>query len=211
MTEEHENTVELMGYYGGDTTHALSAWTSTSRELTDEKRARIGKLLADLAKDKHGTPFEKSAIHFLVKCDIVTHYQLLKHRIGVSINSESARYKELKDDRCFYVPTDWDDEEQARYEIFMESALKKYHETLARLKQKGYSTKRAKETARYYLPLGKQLKLDILYNFRSFMHMVGLRKPDSAQLEIRRLTDKKLELVRGTGAFRESLRAFGYE
>ena len=36
------NHVELVGTYGGDETHCLSAWTSTSRELTDEKRPAVG-------------------------------------------------------------------------------------------------------------------------------------------------------------------------
>jgi hypothetical protein len=39
------NKVELLGWYGDDTTIALSAWTSTSRELTEEKKARIPKLI----------------------------------------------------------------------------------------------------------------------------------------------------------------------
>ena len=39
------NTVELLGHYGSDETIACSAWTSTSRELTDGKRERIGKLI----------------------------------------------------------------------------------------------------------------------------------------------------------------------
>jgi thymidylate synthase ThyX len=81
---KHPNSVELVGHYGGDETHALSAWTSTSRELTDEKRERIPILLARLARDGHHTPFEKSALHFLVTTDIATHIHLLKHRIGVS-------------------------------------------------------------------------------------------------------------------------------
>jgi hypothetical protein len=45
-----KNSVELMGWYGSDETHALSAWTSTSRDLTDEKRERIPQLLQMLAK-----------------------------------------------------------------------------------------------------------------------------------------------------------------
>lgn len=32
-----KNTVELIGHYGSDEIIALAAWTSTSRELTDEK------------------------------------------------------------------------------------------------------------------------------------------------------------------------------
>jgi hypothetical protein len=35
------NKVELIGFYGDDEVHAGSAWTSTSRDITDEKRARI--------------------------------------------------------------------------------------------------------------------------------------------------------------------------
>jgi len=32
------NKVELIGWYGGDEAIACSAWTSTSRELSDEKQ-----------------------------------------------------------------------------------------------------------------------------------------------------------------------------
>ena len=35
-----DNKVELLGHYGSDETIACSAWTSTSRNLTDEKKAR---------------------------------------------------------------------------------------------------------------------------------------------------------------------------
>ena len=34
------NTVELLGYYGSDEVIACSAWTSTSREISEEKRQR---------------------------------------------------------------------------------------------------------------------------------------------------------------------------
>jgi thymidylate synthase ThyX len=54
----------------------------------------------------HETPFEKCTVHFLVNCDIASHIHLLKHRIA-SINAESARYKELKEDK-FYLPEDWE-------------------------------------------------------------------------------------------------------
>lgn len=83
-----QNKVEILGHYGGDLTHSLSAWTSTTRDLTDDKVKRIPKLLKMLADDKHGTPFEKSAIHFLITVEQPSHIHLLKHRIGVSINGE---------------------------------------------------------------------------------------------------------------------------
>jgi hypothetical protein len=43
-----KNNVELLGYYGNDEIIACSAWTSTSRELTEEKRKRIPKLIDQL-------------------------------------------------------------------------------------------------------------------------------------------------------------------
>lgn len=204
-----DNKVELIGFYGSDTTHGLSAWTSTSRDLSDEKRNRLPKLLNMLGSEGHHTPFEKSMLHFLVTTDIATHIHLLKHRVGVSINAESARYKELKDDK-YYVPHDWDNEERQKYISFMQDALKQYHDTLNRLVEKGVPRKRAKESARLYLPYGNQITADISFNFRSLMHFQGLRNSEHAQLEVRELAQKMLQLVKDTGQFNESLKAFGY-
>ncbi len=81
-----ENTVELIGMYGSDMTHGLSAWTSTSRDLTDEKRNRLPTLLEMLADNGHHTPYEKSMLHFLVTAEAASHIHILKHRIGVSVN-----------------------------------------------------------------------------------------------------------------------------
>jgi thymidylate synthase (FAD) len=203
------NKVELIGSYGDDLTHGLSAWTSTNRELSDEKRGRVGKLLHQLGSEGHHTPFEKSMLHFLVTTDIATHIHLLKHRIGVSINGESARYKELKDDKI-YVPMDWDEEDCKEYLDFMELSLQKYHESLARLVAKGVPRKRAKESARFYLPYGNQITADISFNWRSFMHFQELRNSEHAQLEVRELAQRMLEQVRELGVFPLSLKAFGY-
>jgi cytolysin (calcineurin-like family phosphatase) len=35
-----QTAVELLGHYGDDTVHASSAWTSTSRDLSEEKAKR---------------------------------------------------------------------------------------------------------------------------------------------------------------------------
>lgn len=204
---QQDNTVELIGFYGSDETHALSAWTSTSRDLSDEKRERIPQMLSTLARAGHHSVFEKSSLHFLVTTEIATHVQLLKHRIGVSINAESARYKELKEDK-YYVPVDWPEEEKELYIEHLESSLQKYHSTLERLVQGGMSRKRAKESARLYIPYGNQITADVMFNWRSFNHFLTLRYSSHAQLEIRMLARKMLELVRDTGAFDATLRAF---
>lgn len=204
----HGNKVELMGTYGGDETHALSAWTSTSRDLTDDKRSRIGKLLFMLASEGHGTPFEKSSLHFLVTTELASHVHLLKHRMS-SLNAESARYKELKDDK-FYVPTDWDSDEQTMLIKHCKESISNYHNCLARLIEKGVPRKRAKESARFYLPYANQLTADVMFNFRSFMHFIGLRNSENAQLEIREIASSMLKLVSNQGNFNLSLDAFGW-
>lgn len=218
---KNSNTVELVGTYGSDITHSLSAWTSTNRDLDTvdkkgvSKRERIGPLLKMLAENGHHTPFEKSALHFLVKTDIASHIHLLKHRVGVSINGESARYKELKEDKL-YIPADWPDVEKKLYENHMKTVYENYHNSLEKLFEyyisigeiKSYARKRAKESARFYLPYGNQITCDVQFNFRSFSHFIKLRYSKHAQLEIRDVAMKMLTLVKNTGDFNLTLKAF---
>ncbi len=207
MISEHTNKVELIGTYGSDEIHAMSAWTSTSRELTEDKKGRIDGLLNMLASEGHHTPFEKSSLHFLITTDIASHIHILKHRIGVSVNAESARYKELKDDK-FYIPTDWKNDEQAQLIKHCEDCLFKYHDTIKRLIAAGMPKKRAKESARFYLPYANQITSDVMFNFRSFMHFAKLRDSEHAQFEIREIAQQMLGLVSATNNFNLSLNAF---
>lgn len=204
-----ENKVELLGYYGGDESHALSAWTSTSRDLTEDKKGRIDKLLKILAENGHHTPFEKSYLHFLVTCDTASHIHLIKHRIGVSVNAESARYKELKEDK-YLIPQDWPEDLQKRFEEEIIKSYRSYHSFIVELQERGFDRKRAKESARFILPYANQLTLDVGFNFRSFMHFQGLRNKLEAQNEIAEIAEEMLTLIRNTNKFNLSLRAFGY-
>jgi flavin-dependent thymidylate synthase len=268
----HNNKVVLLGYYGGDKTHALSAWQSTGFDIDDDyeqlinsasfdseyvdrlfeltkgqKQKSVQELLTFLAENNHHTPFEKSTLHFQVRADIATHIQFLKHRIGVSINTESARYKELEDK--YYLPSDWaefdglkldltqvasffwdeedeDDEEldediEANIEEVLEQDILTtldwyaqlghdlYHEACAKLTPV-VGRKRAKETARYFLPYCKQLDFDVCFNFRSFMHFQRLRNSKHGQKEIKLLAQTMLELVENIPdkPFELSLQAF---
>lgn len=202
------NTVELLGYYGTDLVHAQSAWTSTSRDLSNEKLERVGALLNMLASEGHHTPFEKSSLHFLVTVDQATHIHLLKHRIGVSINGESARYKELKEDK-YYIPEDWDETLQQDLIDFTEEANEYYHKFLEILTPK-IGRKRAKESARFFKTFNSQITMDVMFNWRSFAHFLKLRNSEHAQKEVRELAQQMLQLVKEIPGdpFEKTIKAF---
>lgn len=202
------NSVELLGYYGSDVVHAQSAWTSTSRDLTAEKLGRVDKLLNMLASEGHHTPFEKSALHFLVNVDQATHIHLLKHRIGVSINGESARYKELKEDK-YMIPSEWSNTWKNKLTEYTNEGNKLYHEALE------YFTpilgrKRAKESARYFKTFNSQISMDVMFNWRSFYHFQKLRNDEHAQKEVRLLAQEMLDLVKNIegNPFEKTIAAF---
>ena len=188
------NQVELLGHYGDDLIHACSAWTSTSRELTDEKLERVPKLLKMLASEGHHTPFEKSSLHFLVTVDQATHIHLLKHRIGVSINGESARYKELKEDK-YIIPEDWNQEWKDHLIWITKISNKAYHRCLEELTPV-LGRKRAKESARFFKTFNSQITMDVMFNWRSFAHFQQLRNSEHAQVEVRELAQQMLDLAK---------------
>jgi len=213
------NRVSLIGHYGNDALIAQAAWVSTSSELTEEKQKRIPQFIEKLWVEGHETPFERGVLHFQVLLSIDVHIQLLKHRIGVSVNSESARYKELKGDN-YYLPEDWegifvqetvwDDDgdyvlgvndgiKDAEYWI---NTLKKYtklgndlyHQCLKDLTPV-LGRKRAKESARYFKTYNSQIVSDVQFNMRSFANFIKLRNSPHAQKEIREIAQQMWALV----------------
>ena len=223
------NRVELIGYYGDDSIIACSAWTSTSRDLTDEKKERIPKLIKNLWVNGHETPFEKGVVHFLVDTEIASHIHIIKHRIA-SVNAESARYKELKEDK-YYLPEDWKnvmrggkcvkvfgEDIQLGEETWM-SVLEEYtkygnilyHECMKDL-EPILGRKRAKESARFFKTYNSQIQADVSFNMRSFANFLKLRRDSRAQLEIYQIADQMLKLVKNIegNPFEHTLKAWGY-
>lgn len=231
------NKVELLGYYGTDLVHAQSAWTSTSRDLSEDKLERVDKLLNMLAKEGHHTPFEKSSLHFLVTVDQATHIHLLKHRVGVSINGESARYKELIEDKM-YIPEDWkalktseelfihDEDTDGNDEggelswkegtewasilqDYTELSNYLYHAALKDLTPV-LGRKRAKESARFFKTFNSQITMDVMFNWRSFAHFLKLRDSEHAQKEVREIAQQMLHKVKEIpgNPFEKTIKAF---
>ena len=228
-----QNKVELLGHYGSDEVIACSAWTSTSRNLTDEKKARVKSLINMLWINGHETPFEKGTVHFLVDTDIASHIHLLKHRIS-SLNAESARYKELKEDK-YFLPEDWGDVKLSKdaeivvnlpygdalfateddkwsdiLKDYTELGNKLYHQCVEDLTP-ALGRKRAKESARFFKTYNSQIQADVMFNMRSFANFQKLRNSEHAQVEIRDIAREMLELVKTIDGnpFKHTLEAWG--
>ena len=205
-----KNKVEILEYAGSDISHARAAWASTNQEVTPDKIERIPKLLKFLADNEHGTPFEHSMLSFHVQGDIASHIHCLKHRTGVSINTESARYKEMKDD-LFYLPEEFAYQNNDYLPNLIEDLHTLYHQSLSFLvDNKKIDRSRAKEVARYVLPYSHQLRWVMTFNFRSFMHFQKLRNSEHAQVEIKEIAENMLDLVKyqTDSKFTHSLQAF---
>jgi len=232
MMPMNDNKVELIGVYGSDEIIACSAWTSISRNLTEEKKNRIPKMIKSLWYDGHHTPFEKGIVHFLVDTDIASHIHLLKHRIS-SMNAESARYKELKEDK-YYLPEDWKGITATNDSYFnflngedlgicgenwptilkeyTDLGNKLYHDCLKDL-EPILGRKRAKESARYFKTYNSQIQADVSFNMRSFANFLKLRDSEHAQKEIREIVQKMIVEVKNIegNPFKHTLAAWGYE
>lgn len=220
----NDNKVELLGFYGSDNVIACSAWTSTSRDLTEEKLNRVDKLINMLWSEGHHSVFEKGMVHFLVDTEIASHIHFLKHRMS-SFNGESARYKELKEDK-FYIPEDWDvltkgrdtNTWQDNLVNFTHMSNIMYHRALEELTPV-LGRARAKESARFFKTYNSQIQGDVSFNMRSFANFLKLRYRDPrgdnkihAQKEIADIAKQMLDLVKGIegNPFEHTIKAWGY-
>jgi thymidylate synthase (FAD) len=147
----------------------------------------------------------------------------LKHRIA-SINAESARYKELKEDK-FYIPEDWSIERTDDIQFgdsdafnwadtlmqYTELGNKLYHACLKDL-EPTLGRKRAKESARFFKTYNSQIQADVSFNMRSFANFLKLRNSEHAQLEIREIAQEMLKLVKNIEGepFKFTLKSWGY-
>jgi len=233
----HKNSVELITYMGNDSLHSLAAWSSTFAEFdidmpenienrvdvivnhilnNGKKKRTVAELLAFLAENEHTSPFRFSSFVFAATTDIATHIQKLKHRVILEAeNGESARYKELQEDKM-YLPNDWNgieisDNINEKDELVLDfiennETWKQVLEQYTNLGNDLYhyclkdlipvlGRKRAKESARFFKTYNSQIQADISFNMRSFANFIKLRNSEHAQLEIREIAQQMWDLV----------------
>ena len=196
----------------------LSAWASTGISIEDlglipvesrlesiftqikNTKARTPEGLVEfLATEGHTSPFRHIHLMYIITSDIATHIQFLKHRVGVEINSESARYKRLSE--TYYVPDDLPSEVKAKIEAHNRNSHNLYTEIYQDLIEAGYSKGRAKEASRYVLPYSKQLTYFVTLSLQALAHLYKLRVSPHAQKEIRDIVNSMVLQLEQTGKF----------
>ena len=230
MNSSNKNSVVLIGWYGGDKAIARAAWTSTQIDVDAKRDEQIRDLLVNKLWNNgsgkpHKTPFERGIVEFNITCDQASHIHLLKHRLA-NINGESARYKELKEDK-FYIPEDWknvkcdmgDDPTGEFKEHTWAKALQShaemsnllYHQCLKELSPI-LGRKRAKESARFFKTMNSQITLSGMMNMSCFQNFAKLRHDDAAQREIDWIAQDCIKCVNEIDGkpFKHTMEAFGY-
>lgn len=239
----NENNVELIGWYGGDKAIARAAWTSTQIDVDSKSEERIRDLIVNKLWNNgsgkpHKTPFERGVVEFNVTCDVASHIHIIKHR-HANVNGESARYKELKEDK-YYLPEDWssaavstnvgfdateftpDGYDNSFYYAYQDS---KWIDVLNEYTEQGnmlyhqcledltpiLGRKRAKESARFFKTYNSQITLSVMMNMSCFHNFYMLRSDSAAQLEIQDIANKMLKLINEIDGqpFKYTLEAFG--
>lgn len=225
------NKIELIDWYGGDKAVARAAWTSTQINIETKSPEQIEDLIVNKLWNNdsgkpHKTPFERAIVEFNITCEQASHIHLLKHRLA-NINGESARYKELKEDK-YYLPEDWkyikSSVPHILYDEDVYSDLDNWSDILQRYTEMGnrlyhksledltpiLGRKRAKESARYFKTMNSQLTLSVMMNMSCFHNFYTLRHDDAAQKEIQWIAEDMLNCIKNipNNPFSSIIKAF---
>lgn len=203
-------TVVPVNVSGDDLSVARAAWVSTKGERAEDENneERIEGLINFLMNGRHGTPFEHNSITFLVSAPIFVWREHHRHRIGISYNGESGRYKKL--DPVFYVPNSernlvqvgspghytfvpGDEQQVFAMQIELKRAAEFSYRTYESLLSQGI----AREVARMCLPVNIYSSCYVTMNTRSLMNFLSLRTkrdgarfPSFPQREIEMVADR---------------------
>lgn len=247
-TNMNNNSVELLDYMGGDNLHSLAAWSSTFLEFevdipynienrvdilvnhilnNGKKKRSVEDLLNYLASNEHTSPFRFSSFVFGMTTDVATHIQKLKHRVILEAeNGESARYKELKEDK-FYLPEDWKFLKTENKEVINKFGTDTWIEILEEYTNLGnflyhestkdltplLGRKRTKETARYFKTYNSQINTLNKFSFDGVVQFAYKRNIEHAQKEIAFIAQEMINCIKNIpeNPFKYSLKAFNLD
>jgi thymidylate synthase (FAD) len=189
-------TVEMIKHSASDSDVIWAARVSTKGEQSQEDihadPERSAGLINFLMRDRHGTPFEHSAMTFYVHAPIFVFREFMRHRT-FSFNEESGRYRQLEP--VFYLPApdrklvqtgkpgayEFAEGTPDQHRLVAEVAAGAYrqaYDAYLEMLKAGV----AREVARVVLPVGLYSSMYASCNARALMNFLSLRirHPDAA-------------------------------
>lgn len=161
--------------------------------------------LGNILQVKHGSVLEHAVWTLLIEgvSRSLTH-ELIRHRAGFGFSQLSQRYVD-ESDIGFVLPPEIGEDTRA-YEVWSEGceqALDGYRALLDEMTDQvgsdGVATmrkKRARQVARALLPNCAETKVVVTGNARAWRHFMEMRGSGSADVEIRRLANSVLRVLR---------------
>jgi thymidylate synthase (FAD) len=191
--------VRLDASMADDISVVNSARVSFGKKIEKLDEADKG-LINFLMRERHGTPFEHNSFRFHVSAPIFVAREWFRHRSGWSYNEFSARYAEMQEN--WYVPRLEDVRTQVGrpgayvFETMGTETAVLVQDKINNANEDAYNTYKqlismgvAKELARTVLPVGMYTEFYATCNARSLMHFISLRGAETAQKEIRDISD----------------------
>ena len=203
--------VDSMPGPGQDWDQAIVDAARTSYQKGTQTKRNTEGLIHYLMKNWHSSPFEMVELKFIVKAPIFVHRQWHRHRTA-SINEESARYSEVKDE--YYLPRRFRAQDTKNRQGSTEADIDKYDEraTLEAMEEamrRAYDTysdllagfregmpPMAREQARIVLPQAMYSTMVWKANLHNVLHFLRLRMDPHAQEEIRDFAKAMAEVVK---------------
>lgn len=207
--------VRLLGYFGSD------------KDIVDAARMSFGEgttqvhdhenLLRYLMRHQHTSPFEMCEFKFHIKLPIFVMRQLVRHRTA-NLNERSFRYSIAPNE--FYNPP----AERLRYQssvnkqgsgpeivdnaALLAAKIEDFNACSAMLYDELIKAGVAREVARIVLPVSLYTEVVFKCDLKNLLHLLNLRMHPHAQEEIQLLAQAMYNLIKLTGDFDLSIKAF---
>jgi len=201
--------------------HAVSAWatdTEVPAEVLPEIAGRLCYMsfakprpggneayLGHIKEVKHGSVFEHTVWNFIITgvSRSFTH-ELVRHRAGFGYSQLSQRY--VDESVADFIEPDCIADDPELHEVWraaVERAQEAYVKLIeglqarfASVEDKTLRRKMARQAARSVLPNATETKIFVTANARSLRHFIELRCNEHAEIEIRQVAARMLEILR---------------
>lgn len=204
ITISNDMTVELIDHMGGDHSIVRAARVSVKGANEIFEAEKDAGLINYLARERHGSPFEHTAMTFYVKAPIFVFREYHRHRMA-SYNEMSGRYTELLPE--FYIPAsdrklvnvggsakpEFTDGTPEQHGDVLSSLATSYRVSWLEYQQM-LQAGVANEVARMALPVGIYSQMYVTQNLRSIFNFLSLRTQREDATHVSR-PQREIEMV----------------